>query len=202
MSIDGRRELWHQVLLAISGLEPPAVKLWAGSRVLVLLLCMLLTGHGAVSAQTKPDFSGTWLNMSDPNATDVNVAANLPNALLTITHRGATFDLTRSWSNAPIKEMHVCDGRENKNAYRSVVERSKCRWDDAGGGTLVIEGTIGREDGTVDGTFWQKYSLDVGGVLVVERMRSVTSVVARGREATPYTQRYRKTPVSVTDSSR
>lgn len=177
------------------------VKLWAGSRVLSLMLCLLMAGHAAISAQTRPDFTGTWLNLSDPNATDVKVAANLPNALLTITHRGAAFDLTRSWSNAPIKEAHVCDGRENKNGYSSVVERSKCRWDDAAGGTLIIEGTIGREDGTVAGTFVNKYSLDKDGVLVVERLRVVTSVVARGQEAKPYTQRYRKMPASIAEVS-
>lgn len=178
------------------------VRLWAGSRVLGLLLCLVLTGHAAVSAQTRPDFTGTWLNLSDPNATDVKVAANLPNALLHITHRGAAFDLSRSWSNAPIKEAHVCDGRENKNGYSTVVERSKCHWEDADGGTLVIEGTIGREDGEVAGTFRNKYSLDKEGVLIVERLRVVTSVVVRGQEAKPYTQRYRNVPVSAAGGPR
>lgn len=169
------------------------VRLWAGSRVLGLLLCMLMAGYAGVAAQTRPDFSGTWLNLSDPNATDVKVAANLPNALLTITHKGAAFDLTRSWSNAPIKEAHVCDGRENKNGYSRVVERSKCRWEDTDGGTLVIDGTIGREDGTVVGTFRNTYKLDKDGVLVVERMRQVDGVAGSGK---PYTQRYRKMAVS------
>lgn len=169
------------------------IKLWAGSRVLGLLLCMLIAGYAGVAAQTRPDFSGTWLNLSDPNATDVKVAANLPNALLTITHKGNRFDLSRSWSNAPITEAHVCDGRENKNGYSIVVERSKCRWDDVNGGTLIIEGTIGREDGTVNGTFVNKYSLDKEGVLVVERMRQVGGVSPAGK---PYTQRYRKMPAS------
>ena len=71
--------------------------------------------------------------VSDPNATSVEVASTLPNALLKIAHDGVKFDLTRSWSGTAIAATFVCDGRENRNGYSIVVERTTCRWDAAGG---------------------------------------------------------------------
>jgi hypothetical protein len=114
--------------------------------------------------------------------------------LLTIVHAGDRFELTRSWSKAPIKETHVCDGRQNANGYSIVVERTTCRWN-AEARVLLIEGTIGREDGTVTGTMRYRYALDGEGRMVVERTRVVTGVV----NASPsMTHRYRR----VTDAEK
>ncbi len=181
------------------------VNLWAGSRVFAFVCVFVLSVSGALSASAnhqagtsgRPDLSGLWLNQSDPNATDTTVAANLPNALLTIDHKGDTFTLTRSWSNGPIHERHVCDGRENKNGYSIVVERTKCRWEPARGGTLIIAGTIGREDGTVVGTLEQRYWIDGQGLLNVERSRVVDRLATGASPSTPQagrplTQQYRK----------
>jgi PadR family transcriptional regulator, regulatory protein PadR len=165
------------------------VRLWAGSRVLMCLFLVAAAASTALHAQSRPNLTGVWINLSDPNATDEKTASNLPNALLTIKHDGSRFDLTRSWSNAPIVESHVCDGRTNKNGYSIVVERTTCRWDTTQGGTLIIEGTIGREDGEVVGTLKQRYWLDDKGVMQVERMRNVTGVTPAPRT---YTQQYRK----------
>jgi hypothetical protein len=76
----------------------------------------------------------------------------------------------------------VCDGRENRNGYSSVTERTKCRWEPADGGTLVIEGTIGREDGTTVGTLRQRYHVNKDGLLIVERTRELTSDTRRRPE--------------------
>jgi PadR family transcriptional regulator PadR len=172
------------------------VRLWEGSRVLLLMASVLLAGPVAVRAQTAAassvpaNFSGTWLSVSDPNATDVATASKLPNALLTITHDGARFDLQRSWSNAPITAKFICDGKHpNVNGYSIVVERTTCRWDSEDGGTLVIEGSIGRADGEATGKMRERYRLDKDGVLHVERSREVFSL---NRPPTVTTGRYRK----------
>jgi PadR family transcriptional regulator PadR len=175
------------------------VRLWAGSRVLGVLLCLCLAGFTTVSAQTRPNLTGTWLNLSDPNATDVKVGSTLPNAVLTITHEGDRFHLVRSWSRAPITETHICDGRENTNRYSVVVERTKCRWEPADGGTLVIEGTIGQESGAMSGTLTQRYHLDKDGVLIVHRVRTLTWPTGEPRGPN-YTERYRKVPPSVSEA--
>jgi hypothetical protein len=202
MSHDGLREREHLVLLASSRLEPPAHGVPIVKALLGVVLPVLLAGFTTLSAQTRPNLTGTWLNLSDPNATDVKTASNLPNALLTIVHAGDRFDLERSWSNAPIKEAHVCNGQENKNGYSSVVERTTCRWDAAGGGTLIIEGTIGRADGEVVGRLRQTYRLDADGVLLVERMREITAGPVTPTGPRTYTQRYRKVPAGRMLSSR
>jgi len=182
MSLEGPRPLKQLVTLATR------------PRVFSGCLIIALTAFATLSAQTGPNLTGTWLNLSDPNATDVNVAATLPNALLIITHTGNRFDLSRSWTKAPIKEAHVCDGRENKNDYSAVVERTKCRWEPSNGGTLVIEGTIGREDGSTVGTLRQRYHLDKEGLLIVERTRDITNSSVTSSGARTYTQQYRKVP--------
>ena len=177
------------------------VRLWAGSRVLICLLALALGTQVSISATPaqRPNLTGVWLNMSDPNATDATVAAGLPNALLTVTHNGPTFQLTRSWSNAAIHETHVCDGRTNKNGYSMVVERTTCAWQAEQGGTLVITGTIGREDGTVVGTLQQRYWLDAKGVMHVERARHVTGSGVTSAPRT-YTQQYRKVTATAGES--
>lgn len=183
------------------------VRLWAGSRVLGALLFVLLagaTGHAAAARQAadapvfdRPDLTGTWLSLSDPNAVDIATASTLPNALLTIRHErradGDRIHLERSWSAAPIAATFVCDGRENTNGYSLVVERTTCQWEGPGHGTLVIAGTIGRQEpGPPRGALTQRYRVDEDGILVVERTRELFSqqVTPPGPRTT--TQRYRK----------
>ena len=185
---------------ALRAAQRDFVRLWEGSRVLMLALSMML-GSIDARAQTAsatspatPNLSGTWLSVSDPNATDVATASSLPNALLTITHDGTRFDLQRSWSNAPIAARFVCDGKHpNTNGYSIVVERTTCRWDPEGGGALVIEGSIGRADGEATGKMRERYRLDKDGILHVERSREVFSL---NRPPTVTTSRYRKVPAA------
>lgn len=146
---------------------------------------------GAAKPREPRELSGTWLSISDPNATDVATAAQLPNALLTITADGTRVALERSWSGAPIAAAFVCDGRENTNGYSIVVERTTCRWDPADGGQLVIEGSIGRAEGPPTGHLRERYRFDAEGMLLVERSREVFST-KRGPTVT--NSRYRKVP--------
>jgi hypothetical protein len=182
---------------ALKAAQRDFVKLWTGSRVLGMWLLAAALGGVSLHAQSTPPtagspvaatLSGTWLNIDDANATDMTTAASLPNALLAIVHVGDRFDLTRSWSNAPIKESHVCDGRVNVNGYSSTVERTTCRWDPATR-TLIVEGTIGRADGTTVGTMRYRYALDAEGRLAVERSRNITTPPIDSR---PLTHRYRR----------
>jgi PadR family transcriptional regulator, regulatory protein PadR len=182
---------------ALKAAQRDFVKLWSGSRVLGSLVLAAALGAASLSAQvpqtpvpTPPSLSGTWLNVDDPNATDAKVAASLPNALLTITHAGDRFGLTRSWSNAPIKESHVCDGRVNANGYSTVVERTSCVWD-AAARALTIEGTIGRDDGTVAGRMKYRYVLENDGRLAVERHRAI-AITGMATPPRTYTHHYRR----------
>jgi hypothetical protein len=189
---------------ALKAAQRDFVKLWAGSRVLGSLLLAAALCAASLQAQTPPSpqtpaptpssLSGTWLNVDDPNATDAKTAASLPNALLTITHAGDRFDLTRSWSNAPIKESHVCDGRVNANGYSTTVERTSCVWD-AATRALTIEGTIGHEDGTVAGRMKYRYVLEHDGRLAVERHREI-SIPGMTTPPRTYTHHYRRVNVA------
>ena len=69
----------------------------------------------------------------------------------------------------------MCDGRENINGYSIAVERTTCRWDSVTR-TLVIEGTIGRANGSTTGTMRYRFALDNQDRLVVERTRIVYAV--------------------------
>jgi PadR family transcriptional regulator PadR len=173
------------------------VRLWEGSRVLGAIVLAIVLAGALASAQDVPrapgNLSGTWLNLDDRNATDVTTASTLPNALLTIVHDGEHFNLTRSWSDAPITETYICDGRQNANGYSIVVERTTCRWD-AATRTLAVEGTIGRQDGTVTGRMHYRYVLNDEGRLVVERTRDVDAVRAMGAPIASSTQHYRRVP--------
>lgn len=187
------KRLYAATPLAVQSLEAAQrdfLRLWEGSRVL-LLAGIVLLGSATARAQStaRPDLSGTWISITDANAIDVATASRLPNALLTIAHDGMKFDLQRSWSNAPITAKFVCDGRENRNGYSIVVERTTCRWDPADGGQLVIEGSIGRAEGEPSGKLRERYRLDKDGILLVERSREVFSLGTGPRVTTA---RYRK----------
>lgn len=179
---------------ALRAAQRDFVRLWQGSRVLVLA-SLLFWGSATVAAQkppasTMPNLSGTWISISDANATDVATAARLPYALLKIAHDGARLDIERSWTNAPITARFVCDGaRENRNGYSTVVERTTCRWDPADGGQFVIEGTLGSPDGEIAGRMRERYRLDTDGTLRVERTREAFVLKAEPRTTTA---RYRK----------
>ncbi len=162
------------------------------NRLAVLLMPILVSAQAAPAPtrSSMRDLSGTWLSISDKNATDVVTASQLPNALLTITAGDGHVSLERSWSGDPIKAAYVCDGRrENSNGYSIVVERTTCRWDPEGSGALVIEGSIGRAEGPATGRLRERYRLDADGVLHVERSREVFSL-NRGPAVT--TSRYRR----------
>jgi DNA-binding PadR family transcriptional regulator len=188
------KRLYSLTPLAIRSLRAARrdfVRLWTGSRVLSIAIALLMGSAAAAqsSSAAPPNFSGTWISISDANAVDVATASRLPNALLTIVHDGVRFDLQRSWTDAPISAKFICDGRENRNGYSVVVERTTCRWDPADGGRLVIEGSIGRAEGSPTGRMLERYRIAADGLLHVERTREVFSLQAPPRVTNA---RYRK----------
>ena len=187
------KRLYSLTPLAIRSLRAARrdfVRLWTGSRVLSIAIAFLMgSAAAAQSPPARPNFSGTWISISDANAVDVATASRLPNALLTIVHDGVRFDLQRSWTDAPINAKFICDGRENLNGYSIVVERTTCRWDPADGGRLVIEGSIGRAEGSPTGRMLERYWIAADGLLYVERTREVFSLQAPPRMTNA---RYRK----------
>jgi hypothetical protein len=165
---------------------------------LLLSLAMLAvapgqSGHPAALTRSGElrDLTGTWISVSDKNATDVATASQLPNALLKISAGDDKVSIERSWSGPAIPATFVCDGRENSNGYSIVVERTTCRWDASEAGRLIIEGSIGRANGTVTGRLRERYWVDAGDGLTVERSREVFSL-KRGPTIT--TSRYRRVP--------
>ena len=141
-------------------------------------------------AQGKPDFSGSWTLVVDPNAAGGGGGGGRGGGGLgqaaTLTQDAKTLTITRTTQNGEVKMVYNLDGSDSKNMVMGrggqTEQVSKATWD---GAKLVITTTFNMGDNAVTRT--QTMSLDGSGQLVV-----TTSGPGRGGEMMTNTQTYKK----------
>ena len=139
-------------------------------------------------AQDKPNFSGSWTVVADPNAAPTGGrggGGGLGQAA-TITQDAKTLTVTRTTQNGEVKLVYNLDGSESKNMVQGrggqTEQVSKATWD---GAKLVISTNLMMGENAVTRT--QTMSLDATGQLVV-----TVSGPGRGGEVMTTTQTYKK----------
>jgi hypothetical protein len=149
----------------------------------------LVVAAAPAMAQDKPDFSGTWTLVIDPNApapTGRGGGGGLGQGA-TITQDAQTLTITRTMQGGEMKLVYNLDGSDSKNMMMGrggqTEQISKVSWD---GNKLVVTTTFTMRDNTVTRT--QTFMLDASGQLVV----STTSPGRGGGEPMTLTQTYKK----------
>jgi hypothetical protein len=148
----------------------------------------LVVAASVAQAQDKPNFSGSWTLVVDPNAPapgrggggGLGMAA-------TLTQDAKTLTITRTTQQGEVKTVFNLDGSESKNMMMGrggqTEQVSKAVWE---GNTLVVTTNFTMGENAVTRT--QKFMLDATGQLVV----STTSPGRGGGEPTTTTQTYKK----------
>ena len=153
----------------------------------VLALAVGATGFGVrpVSAQARPDFSGTWVfdqaKSSRSGANGKFVAAAMLGDECAVKQDVATLTLAIKFGGSLINAAYKLDGSESRNqspgATGDVTVISHASWS---GTTLVILSTSTQADGVTVETrrvLW----IDTGGDLIVERTGTPASQVTASR---------------------
>ena len=155
---------------------------------LVVGALSLVFAASVAQAQDKPNFSGSWTVVADPNAAPTGGrggGGGLGQAA-TLTQDAKTLTVTRTTQNGEVKLVYNLDGSESKNMVQGrggqTEQVSKATWD---GNKLVISTTLTMGENTVTRT--QTMSLDASGQLVV-----TVSGPGRGGEVMTTTQTYKK----------
>lgn len=152
----------------------------------------LVFAASVAQAQDKPNFSGTWTLVVDPNAAGGGGGGGgggrgggLGQGA-TITQDAKTLTVTRTTQNGEIKLVYNLDGSDSKNMVMGrggqAEQVSKAVWD---GTKLVITWNQTMGEATVTRT--QTMLLDASGQLVV-----TSSGPGRGGEMMTNTQTYKK----------
>jgi len=157
---------------------------------LVVGALSLVFAASIAQAQDKPNFSGSWTVIADPNAAGGGGGGRGGGGGLgqaaTLTQDAKTLTVTRTTQNGEVKLVYNLDGSESKNMVQGrggqTEQVSKANWD---GAKLVISTTLTMGENTVTRT--QTMSLDASGQLVV-----TVSGPGRGGEVMTTTQTYKK----------
>ena len=156
---------------------------------LILGALSLVLAATTATAQDKPNFSGSWTLVVDPNApppTGRGGGGGLGQAA-TLTQDAKTLTITRTTQNGEVKTVFNLDGSESKNMMMGrggqTEQISKAVWE---GNTLVVTTNFTMGEAAVTRT--QKFSLDASGQLVV----ATTAPGRGGGEPTTTTQTYKK----------
>jgi hypothetical protein len=128
--------------------------------------CVLLFGL-MVSAQTKPDFAGTWKLAADAAAGDDMFTASE----LAAVQDAATLTVTSTTSQmGPLKTIYKLDGSDGQSPLdfngTTVARTTKAAWD---GTKLVLTTTSDFNGQSIE--FKQVWSLGADGSLLVESTR-------------------------------
>ena len=157
---------------------------------LVVGALSLVFAASIAQAQDKPNFSGSWTVIADPNAAGGGGGGGRGGGGLgqaaTITQDAKTLTVTRTTQNGEVKLVYNLDGSDSKNMVMGrggqTEQVSKATWD---GNKLVISTTFTMGENTATRT--QTMSLDASGQLVV-----TVSGPGRGGEVMTNTQTYKK----------
>ena len=157
---------------------------------LILRALSLVFAATTATAQDKPNFSGSWTLVVDPNAPAPTGRGGGGGGLgqaATITQDAKTLTITRTTQNGEIKIVYNLDGSESKNMMMGrggqTEQISKATWD---GNTLVVTTNFTMGENAVTRT--EKYSLDAQGQLVV----ATTAPGRGGGEPMTTTRTYKK----------
>ena len=150
----------------------------------------LVFAASIAQAQDKPNFSGSWTLVVDPNApapTGRGGGGGLGQAA-TITQDAKALTITRTTQNGEVKTVINLDGTESKNMMMGrggtqTEQVSKAHWD---GTKLVVTTSFTMGETAVERK--QAFQLDASGQLVVE----TTSPGRGGGEPTTTKQTYKK----------
>ena len=155
---------------------------------LVVGALSLVFAASVAQAQDKPNFSGSWTLVVDPNAAPApgrGGGGGLGQAA-TITQDAKMLTVTRTTQNGEVKLVYNLDGSESKNMVQGrggqTEQVSKAAWD---GAKLVISTNLMMGENAVTRT--QTFALDATGQLTV-----TVSGPGRGGEVMTTTQTYKK----------
>jgi hypothetical protein len=161
---------------------------------LILGALSLVMAATTSHAQGKPDFSGSWTMVVDPNAAPPaggrggrGGGRGGMGAAATIAQDASTMTITRTTQAGEVKTVYNLDGSDSKNMVamggNQMEQVSKAVWE---GSKLVVTTTSDFGGNTFTTT--QKFSLDASGNLTLE----VTSPGRGGGEPTTTTLTYKK----------
>ena len=155
--------------------------LMAGALALVLAV-------PAANAQDKPNFSGSWTLVPDPNApTGGRGGGGGLGQAATITQDAKTLTVTRTTQNGEVKTVYNLDGSESKNMMSmrggQVEQVSKATWK---GNELLITTNFTMGENAVTTT--QSFVLDATGQLI----HTNTGVGRGGGEPVTTVRTYKK----------
>ena len=148
------------------------------SRLATALATVLLVA--GLSAQGKPDFSGKWTLVPDPNAAAAGGGGGggggrgggrgggggqFCGQECTITQDAATLTITRTTQGGEQKAVYKLDGSESKNTQQgrggATEVVSKAAWD---GSKITITRAIAGRDGGAGGTAKTTISMNAGSM--------------------------------------
>ena len=136
---------------------------------LVVGALSLVFAASIAQAQDKPDFSGSWTRVVDPNAPAPGGRGGGRGGLgmaATLTQDAKTLTITRTTQAGEVKTVYNLDGTDSKNTMtmggNSVEQVSKAVWD---GAKLVITTNYTVGENAITTT--QAFTLDASGQLVV-----------------------------------
>lgn len=160
---------------------------------LVLGALSLMLAATAARAQDKPNFSGSWTRVEDPNAPAAAGRGGRGGgrgglgAAATLMQDASTLTITRTTQAGEVKTVYNLDGSDSKNMMsmggNQVEQVSKAAWE----GTKLVITTTTDFGGNLS-TTKQVFMLDASGQLVVE----TTSPGRGGGEPVTTSQTYKK----------
>jgi len=134
------------------------------ARVMVTIAIVLLSA--LASAQSAPNFAGTWTLVPAPGATG---AGGLGQEA-TITQDATSITIKRTTQMGEFTTIYKLDGSESKNTLtfqgNTIDQVSKTKWD---GGTLKVDTTMSFDGNPVQVSM--SMTLDPAGTLLVESTR-------------------------------
>jgi hypothetical protein len=158
---------------------------------LMLGATALIFAAADAQAQDKPNFTGTWTEIADPNAAPAGGGRGGRGGMglgagATITQDAAALTITRTTQAGEVKSVYKLDGSASTNTVtmggNSMDQVSKAAWN---GNTLVITTTMNMGGNEVESTM--SLSLDASGNLSV-----TTNAPGRGGGMNTTTRNYKK----------
>jgi hypothetical protein len=167
-------------------------------------ILILISGVAVAGAQTRPDFSGTWVIESSRAGGAVMSGGSMAAAAggiapagggrssapleIRITQTAAALTIERLNGARPATYVYKLDGSESENTSGQTVTRTTSRWV---GNTLVTEGSSVTtfDSETMRGTIKEVRSLDAEDRLVLVTSRTAVGMTS---EAPGTTQVYRR----------